>query len=109
VFFGVLKKLKVSATGGFNDDSTNTQVIKLIRAHEQTAKSSTIRGSFPKAGFEADTTTRPFKLRMVEERLRDNPGFQEMLARDISIETLSAGRPAQRFGIINSEFPSHKV
>jgi hypothetical protein len=78
VFFGLLKKLKASATGEFDDDSVKAQVTKLIQAYEQTATSSTIRGSFRKAGYEHDTATRPFKLRVVQERLRENPGFQEM-------------------------------
>jgi hypothetical protein len=104
VFFGVLKKLKASATGEFDDDSVSAQITKLIQAYEQTATSSTIRGSFRKAEFEHDTATRPFKLRVVEERLRGNRGFHEMWARDVSVESLSARRRAQRFGVINSEF-----
>jgi hypothetical protein len=100
----VLKKLNPSATGEFDDDSVKGQVTKLIQAYEQTATSSTMRGSFQKAGFEHHTATRPFKLRVVQERLRENPGFQEMWTRDRSVKTLSARRQAQRFGIINSEF-----
>jgi hypothetical protein len=104
VFFGVLKKLKPMATGEFDDDSVRGQVTKVIQAYEQTATLSTIKGSFRKAGLEHDTGTRPFKLRVVQERLRENPGFQEMWARDVSVGTLSARRQAQRFGIMNSEF-----
>ena len=104
VFFGVLKKLKASAIGEFDDDSVSAHITKLIQAYEQTATSSTIRGSFRKAGLEHDITTRPFKLRVIEESLRANPGFQEIWARDVSIESLSQKRRAQRFGIINSEF-----
>jgi hypothetical protein len=104
VFFGVLKKLKVSATGEFDDDSVKGQVTKLIQAYEQTATSSTIRGSFRKPGFEHDTATRPFKLRVVQERLREKPGFQETWGRDVSVGTLPVRRQVQRFGIINSEF-----
>jgi hypothetical protein len=48
VSFGVLKKLKVSATGEFDDDSVNVQISKLIQADEQTATLSTIRRSFRK-------------------------------------------------------------
>jgi hypothetical protein len=62
VCFGVLKKLKASAVGEFNDDSVNAQITKLMRAYQQTATSPTIRGSFRKAGLEHDITTRPFKL-----------------------------------------------
>jgi hypothetical protein len=46
VFFGMLKKLKVSATGEFDEDSVNAQISKLIQAYEQTVTSSTIRGCF---------------------------------------------------------------
>jgi hypothetical protein len=104
VFFGVFRKLKASATGEFDDDSVSAQIIKLIQAYEQTATSSTIRGSCLPAGFEHDTAIRSFKLRVVEERLRGNPGFRETWARDVSVESLSARGRAQRFGVINSEF-----
>jgi hypothetical protein len=92
VFFGVLKKLKASATGEFDDDCVKGQVTKLIRAYEQTATSWTMRESFRKAGFEHDTATRSFKLRVVQERLRENPGFQEMWARHVSVQRLSVRR-----------------
>jgi hypothetical protein len=62
VFFGVLKKLKASATGEFDDDSVNARISKMIQAYAQTATSSTIRGSFHRAGLEHDITGRPFKL-----------------------------------------------
>jgi hypothetical protein len=104
VFFGVLKKLKASAVGEFDDDSLNADITKLIQVYEQTATSSTLRGSFRKAGLENDITTRPFKLQVIEESLRANPGFKEIWAQDVSIESLSQRRRAQRFGIINSEF-----
>jgi hypothetical protein len=103
VFFEVLKKLKTSAVSEF-DDSVNAHISKLIQAYEQTATPSTIRGSFWKAGLEHDIKIRPFKLQVIEESLRANPGFQKMRARDESIESLSRRRREQRFGIINSEF-----
>jgi tRNA(Ser,Leu) C12 N-acetylase TAN1 len=78
VFFGALKKLKASATGEFDDDSVRAQVSKLIQAYEQTATSSTIRGSFRRAELEHDTTRRSFRLEVAEETLRENPGFQEI-------------------------------
>jgi hypothetical protein len=52
VFFEVLKKLKASATGEFDDDSVNAQISKLIQAYESTAMSSTTRRSFRKAELE---------------------------------------------------------
>jgi hypothetical protein len=45
VFFGSLKHLKATAAGEFWDDSANDHITKLIQAYEQTATSSTIRGS----------------------------------------------------------------
>jgi hypothetical protein len=103
-FFGVLKRLKASAVGEFDEESVNAQITKLIQAYEQTATASTIRGSFRKAELEHDITTRPFKLQVIEESLRANPGFQEISGRDLSIESLSRRRRAQRFENINSEF-----
>jgi hypothetical protein len=99
-----LTKLKVSATGEFDDDSVKAQIGKGIQVYEQRPTSSTRRRSFRKAGLEYYVTDRPVKLQVVEESLRENPGFREIRARDVSIEALSARRWAQRFGIINSEF-----
>jgi hypothetical protein len=55
LIFGVVKKLKASATGDFDDDSNDAQITKLIQTYEQTATSSTIKGSFRKAGRQPDT------------------------------------------------------
>jgi hypothetical protein len=78
LFFGVLTRLKASAVGEFDDDSVNARMTTLIQADEQTATSSTIGGSFRKAGLEHGITIRPFKLQVIEEGLRANPGFQEI-------------------------------
>jgi hypothetical protein len=104
LFFGVFKKLKESPIGEFDDDSVNAEISKLIHAYEQTVTSSTRRTSFQQAGFEHDITVRPFKLQVVEERLRENPGFQEISGHEQSIEALSGRRRKQPFGIIKSEF-----
>jgi uncharacterized protein (DUF1786 family) len=100
----VLKKLQASAVGEFDDVSLNAYITTLISAYEQTATSSTIRGSFRKAGIQQDITTRPFKLQVIEESLRANPGLPEMWAPDGSIESLSQRRRAQRFEINKPEF-----
>jgi hypothetical protein len=44
VFFGVLKRLKITAEGEFDDDSGSAQITKVIQAHKQTATEITIRG-----------------------------------------------------------------
>jgi hypothetical protein len=77
-FFGVLKKLKQTAAGEFDDDSINDQITKLVHAYEQTATLITIRGCFRKAGLYPYVGPRPCKLRFDEERLRTNPGFKEI-------------------------------
>jgi tRNA(Ser,Leu) C12 N-acetylase TAN1 len=87
VFFEVVKRLKASSVGEFDDDSIKAHITKLIQEYEQTAASSTIRGSFRKAGLEHDIMTRPFKLQVIEESLRANPGFQEICAPNVSIES----------------------
>jgi hypothetical protein len=92
------------AVGEFEGESVNAQITKLIQANEQTATSGTIRGVFRKAGLETDTSTRPFKIRVVEEVVRANPGFREAWERNVSIDELSIRRQQHRFGIINSEF-----
>jgi hypothetical protein len=53
-----------------------------------------------------DTTTRPFKIRIDEDIMRQSPGFQAVWERNVSIDDLSRRRQMQRFGIINSEFLS---
>jgi hypothetical protein len=104
VFFGTLKHLKATAAGEFDDGSVNEQITKMIQAYEQTATSGTIRGSFPRAGMISDITTRPFKIRVDEDAMRQSPGFRAVWERNVSIDDLSRRRQMQRFGIINSEF-----
>jgi hypothetical protein len=105
VFFGSLEHLKSTAAGKFGDDSVNEQITKMIQAYEQTATSGTIRGPFRKAGMIPNTTTRPFKIRIDEEIMRQSPCFQAVWERNVSIDDLSRRRQMQGFGIINSEFP----
>jgi hypothetical protein len=107
VFFGVLKKLKQTASGDYDETSMNYQIFKLIQAYEQTATSLTIRGSFRKAGLSSNTKVRPFRLQFDDTVWRENPGFKEIWDRNISIEELSRRRQAHRFGIINQEFLPH--
>jgi hypothetical protein len=105
-FFAVLKKLKQTATGEFEDDSINEQITKLVQAYEQTqtATSMTIRGALRRAGMYPDIGTKPFRMRFDEEQLKDCPGFIEIWNHNISIEDLSRRRRLHRFGVINSEF-----
>jgi hypothetical protein len=70
VFFGALKKLKMTADGEFDDDSVNNQITKLVQVYEQTATSITIRSSFHRAGMVLNTSGRPFRLTVDEESLR---------------------------------------
>jgi hypothetical protein len=65
VFFGALKKLKATAIAGLDDKSANEKIMTFIQAHEQTATSATIRGSFRKAG--RHTTHVPRKLSFLTE------------------------------------------
>jgi hypothetical protein len=51
MFFGVLEKLKASATSEFDDDSVKVGIRKLSQADERTATSSTRKESFRKARF----------------------------------------------------------
>jgi hypothetical protein len=104
VFFGSLKHLKETAAGEFGDDSANDHITKLIQADEQTATSSTIRGSFRKAEMIADTITRPYKIMVDEPIMKEIPGFQAAWEQNVSVEDLSRRRQMQRFAIIDAEF-----
>jgi hypothetical protein len=106
VFFGALTKLKPTAVGEFDDGSVNAQITQLLQAYEQAATSATIMGSFRKAGMDLDVTALPFRIRIVEQTQRENPGFKEVWDRNISLDDLSRRRQLQRFGIMNSEFRS---
>jgi hypothetical protein len=75
VFFDSLKHLKATAAREFDDDSVNEQIMKMIQADEQTAISGTIRRSFRKAVMIPDTTTRPFKIVIDEDIMRQSPSF----------------------------------
>jgi hypothetical protein len=76
VFFGVLKHLKTPAAGDFHDDNVNNQITTIIQAYEQTITSSTIQGSFRRAGIGMDVTICPFTSNVDKETVRPIPGFQ---------------------------------
>jgi hypothetical protein len=78
VFFSRLKKLEPNAVGKFADRAVNAQITQLLQASGQAATSATIRGSFRKAGMDLHVTTLPFRIRIVEQRLRENVGFKEV-------------------------------
>jgi hypothetical protein len=77
-FFGLFKHLKVTADGDFDKESANNQIIKLLQTYEQTIISSNIPGSFSRAGLHLNTTSKPFKIRFVEQVVRENPDFYEL-------------------------------
>jgi hypothetical protein len=104
VFSGSLNYFKATTAGEFGDDLVNGQIMKMIQAYEQTATPGTIRGSFRKAGMISNTTTRPFKIHIDEDIMRQSPGLQAVWERNVSIDDLSRLKQMQRFGIINSEF-----
>jgi hypothetical protein len=85
----MLKKLKETATGKFDDDSMNDQITKTIQVYEQTATSMTIRRSFKRVDIYPDMVSRPFKLRIDEEVLKNSPEFKEIWDHNITIERLS--------------------
>jgi hypothetical protein len=110
VFFGALTKLQPTAVGEFDDGSVNLHITQLLQPHQQAATSPTIRGSFRKAGLDVDVTILPFRIRMVEQTLRENLGLNEVLHRLVSLDDVSRRRQLQRFGIINSGFlPAESV
>jgi hypothetical protein len=75
VFFGVLKKIKHTATGESDERSVLEQITKLHQAYEQTATSITIRASFQKAEVWSDNATKPFRLQFNQEP-EGGPGIQ---------------------------------
>jgi hypothetical protein len=75
--------------GECDDHSVNATITKFVQAYEQAATSSTIRRSFQKAGTDLDVTTGPFRIRIVEQTLRENPGFKEVLDRNVLLDDLS--------------------
>jgi tRNA G37 N-methylase Trm5 len=104
VFFGTLKKLQATAVGKFDDGSVNAQITRLVQAYQSIATSFTIWGSFRKIEMDLAVTTQPFRIRIIEQTLRETPGFKEVWDRYVSLEDLSRRRQLQRCGIINSEF-----
>jgi hypothetical protein len=56
ICFGPFKKLKASAFGEVGDNSVNDQSIELVQAHQQTATSITIHGSFLEARMTPETS-----------------------------------------------------
>jgi hypothetical protein len=95
VRFGVVRKLKITAQGEFNDHSVNHQTTRLVQASEHTATSMTIPALFPTAGLVPDTSWRPFRLRFDEEEAREKAGFHETWDRTIKIEEFARRRQGQ--------------
>jgi hypothetical protein len=86
VFFGALKKSKASAVGECDDDSANAEITKLVQVYEQTAISSTMWGSFRKAGMHLYVAIWSFRIRFVEQTRRENPGFREARHRHVLLD-----------------------
>jgi hypothetical protein len=93
-FFRALKKLKATAIAELDDKSAKEQVTKLLQAHQQTATSATIRGSFRKAGLGLNVMVRPFRIEVEEQTLRENRGFQEIWG-DICSSRICQGRDSE--------------
>lgn len=89
LFFGALKKLKATTQGEFGDDSLEPQIGRLVQAYHQIAMSTTIRGSFHKAGLVRHTSVCSFKLAFEEGRIRGKEGFREIWDRKVNIEEFS--------------------
>jgi hypothetical protein len=104
VSFAASKKLKTTIVGDFDDDSVNVQIATLIQAYGQTVTLSTIKGHLKKAGMDLDVMTRPFKIWIVKQALRENSNLKEIRERHILLADLSRYRCIPRFGILNSEF-----
>jgi hypothetical protein len=94
VFFCILKKLKASAQSKFDANSANDQLTRPIQTCEQTATSTAIPASFPKAGLVPDTSVRPFRLRFDEDEVRENAGFKEILHRQPKSKNCPQGERA---------------
>jgi hypothetical protein len=104
VFFSALKKLETTADGEFKDNAANDQITEVIQADRHTVTSITIRSSFRRPGMPLDSSIHPFRSRLNEESLRENPRVPKIWDCDVKIEELARKRQTRRFGIMNSEF-----
>jgi hypothetical protein len=102
--FGVLKHRKAAAEGRFDEESVNNQIAKLLQAHEQTTISFNIRGSFRRAGLYLNTASKSFKIGFIEEAVQVNPGFDELLERNLLFADMFKRCQSQVFEMINSQF-----
>jgi hypothetical protein len=87
-FFGVLKQLEQTRTGGFDDNSINNKIIKFGHAYEQIAPLMTIRELFKRVTMSPEIGSRPLRSGFDEERLRNSPGFKEIWECQINVEEL---------------------
>jgi hypothetical protein len=81
----------------FDGGSVNAQITQLPQAYEQAATSATIRGSERKTGMDLDATTLRFRIRIVEQTLRENAASKEVWDRNVLLDDLSRRRQLQRF------------
>jgi hypothetical protein len=104
VFFGAVKESKARAVGECDDDSAHPQITKIVQVYEQTATSSTTKGSFRKTGMLFYVAKWSFRIRIVELTLREKPDFKEVWDGHMLPDDRSRRRQMEPFAIISSEF-----
>jgi hypothetical protein len=104
VFCGAVKKFMATAQDEFGDDSVSVEITPFVRVYQQMATSITVRGSFPTAELVPDTSVRPLRLTIEEDKIRENKGFRDLWDRDTEIEEISRRRQAHRLEMINGPF-----
>ena len=104
VNYGVFKKKNDGAQKKFDKNDTINEIIKIINSYEATFIGSNIRGAFNRGGIFINIKESPNRLRFDENKVKHNPGFQEIWNMDTQIDSLSARARNQEYGCINQKF-----
>jgi hypothetical protein len=93
VFFGVLKQVKRRLPRDATLPVVQDHARRMFRAVESVAASSTIRGSFQRAGFAyVKTSNGTYTLEFNENKARESSEFLEVWTIDFPLGRLSARR-----------------
>jgi transposase len=102
VFFGVFKRFKKHLARDSSIPMMADHAMRMFRACESAGASSTVRGSFIRAGFiyvrRADGT---YSLGFDEGKIRAAPEFREVWDIDFPMHKLSTRRRNSRWGFLN--------
>jgi hypothetical protein len=92
LLFGRLKAVKKYILTADADPTDTNHLVRIFKAYELVATSTTIRVSWKKARFKSCKLDDTFQLLFNDEKIRDSPEFAEIWRMNLHLEGLLARR-----------------